>query len=310
MILLIIVGLVLLTVGAEGFVRGSASLARRFGISPLVVGLTVVAFGTSSPELVVSLRAALDGRGAIAIGNVVGSNIVNIGLILGLSALLFPLRVQARIIRFDVPIMLIATAILLLMIQDDQVGRLEGALLFAGIVAYVVFTLRASQKETAVVRDEYEGSVPRVRGPWARDVIFTVLGLGGLLLGARSMVTGAVQVAQTFGVPESIIGLTIVAIGTSLPELASSVLAAFRKEADIAVGNVIGSSIFNILGIVGTTALVSPLTGFGLSPVDLIAFGATALLTLPLLKSGLRITRGEGAFLVALYAGYIIWLLR
>lgn len=310
MVLLIVVGLVLLTIGAEGFVRGSASLARRLGISPLVVGLTVVAFGTSSPELVVSLRAALDGRGAISIGNVVGSNIVNIGLILGLSALLFPLRVQARIIRFDVPIMLGATAVLLLMILDDHLGRLEGLLLFAGIVAYVVFTLRASKRESPVVRDEYEESVPTPRGPWVRDAAFTVLGLGGLLIGARSMVNGAVQVAQTFGVPESIIGLTVVAVGTSLPELASSLLAAYRKEADIAVGNVIGSSIFNILGILGTTALVSPLAGFGLTQVDLLAFAGTAVLTLPLLKSGLRITRGEGAFLVALYVGYLIWLLR
>lgn len=310
MILLIIVGLVLLTVGAEGFVRGSASLARRLGLSPLVVGLTVVALGTSSPELVVSVRAALDGRGGISIGNVVGSNIVNIGLILGLSALLFPLRVQARIIRFDVPILLVATALLLLMIQDDRLGRLEGAVLFAGIVAYILFTLRASREESDVVRDEYEESVPKVRGSWVKDAVFAVLGLAGLLIGARSMVNGAVQLAQAYGVSESIIGLTIVAVGTSLPELASSLLAAYRKEPDIAVGNVIGSNIFNILGILGTAALVSPLSGFGLTRIDLLAFAATALLVLPLLKSGLRITRGEGAFLVALYAGYLVWLLR
>lgn len=310
MVLLLVMGLVLLTIGAEGFVRGAASIARRLGISPLVVGLTVVAFGTSSPELVVSLRAALDGRGAISIGNVVGSNIVNVALILGLSALLSPLRVQARIIRVDVPILLAATAILLLMLGDDRIGRLEGACLLAGIVAYTLFTLRVSRSESAAIASEYEEGVPHPSGSWLRDLTFTVLGLGALLFGARSMVQGAVQIAQSLGVSEAIIGLTIVAVGTSLPELATSLLAAFRKEADIAVGNVIGSNIFNILGILGATTVVSPIADFGLSRVDLLAFAATALLLLPLLKSGFRITRGEGAFLVLLYAAYVIWLVR
>jgi cation:H+ antiporter len=309
-LLLILVGIVLLYGGAEGLVRGSSSLAARAGLTPLVIGLTVVAFGTSMPELVVSIGASLRGSGAIAAGNVVGSNIGNIALILGVAALIHPLRVQAQIIRIDMPVLLAVSAVLVLVLQDDAVGRLEGGLLVSGLIVYTVMSLRASRKESAAVNTKFAEAVPARSGSVGRDVLLLVGGLVLLVGGAQLLVTGAVDIAQSFGLSEAVIGLTIIAIGTSLPELATSVVAAFKGEGDIAVGNVVGSNIFNILGILGVASLVTPLDETGMRAVDLgLMIGLTVAL-LPLMRTGYRLSRWEGGALLAVYIGYTVFLLR
>jgi cation:H+ antiporter len=301
-------GVLLLFAGAEGLVRGSASLALRLGMPPLVVGLTVVAFGTSMPELVVSVQAALAGQGGLALGNVVGSNIGNIGLILGISALVAPLAVQARIIRLDLPLLVLVSAALVALLLDGRLGRVEGAFLFAGAVLYTGFTLHAARREGAAVRKEYAEGIGATSGSALLD---SGLVLGGLLLlvgGARLLVSGAVSLAEAAGLPDAVIGLTIVAIGTSLPELATSVVAAFRGEGDIAVGNVVGSNLFNVLGILGVTALVHPVSGT-IGVFDLAVMGGAAVVLLPMMWTGRRVSRGEGAVLLAGYVAYIVLLL-
>jgi len=302
-------GLLLLTAGAEGLIRGASSLARRLGLSPLVIGLTVVAFGTSTPELIVSLQAALGGNGDIAIGNVVGSNIGNIALILGGAACITPLRVQAQIIRTDVPIMIGISLLLGGLLIDGRVGRIDGILLTLGIVAYTVATVWLARRESApAVAAEFDAGVPAQRALWL-DLLFTVGGLGLLMGGAQLLVSGAVSIAEQFGVSQTVIGLTIVGIGTSLPELATSVAAAARGEGDIAIGNVVGSNIFNILGILGVTALIQPLSGGGLSPVDLAVMIGLAVIMLPVMRTEYTLSRVEGAVLLAIYGSYLAYLL-
>jgi len=302
----VLVGVAVLYLGAEGLVRGSASLARGLRLTPLAIGLTVVAFGTSMPELVVSVGAALTGAAAIAAGNVVGSNIANIALILGLSAILCPLAVNVRIVRVDVPLMALASVIITVMLMDQGLGRLEGILLAAGLIAFTVASLRAARKETAGV--ELVGPLPDTL-PVTPSIGFVIGGLVLLVVGARLLVTGAVAIAETTGVSEAVIGLTIVAVGTSLPELATSVLAALKREGDIAVGNIVGSNIFNIFGILGTAALVRPLQNTGMSAVDLGLMIMLAVLLLPLARSGWKLNRWEGGLLLIIYAGYVLYLL-
>jgi cation:H+ antiporter len=302
-------GLLLLTAGAEGLIRGAASLARRLGLSPLVIGLTVVAFGTSTPEFVVSFQAALGGNGDIAIGNVVGSNIGNIALILGGAACITPLRVQAQIIRTDVPILIGVSLLLGGLLIDGHVGRVDGILLTLGIIAYTVATVWMARRESGpAVAAEFDAGVPAQRALWL-DLLFTVGGLGLLMGGAQLLVSGAVSVAEQFGVSQTMIGLTIVGIGTSLPELATSVAAAARGEGDIAIGNVVGSNIFNILGIVGVTALIQPLSGSGLSLVDLAVMVGLTVLMLPVMRTQYTLSRVEGAVLLAIYGSYLAYLL-
>jgi cation:H+ antiporter len=302
-------GLLLLTAGAEGLIRGAASLARRLGLSPLVIGLTVVAFGTSTPEFVVSLQGALDGRSALALGNVVGSNIGNIGLILGGAALITPLRVQAQIIRVDVPIMLVVSLVLAGVMWDGTVSRLEGVLLAVGIVAYTWMTIALARRDPSpAVQEEFDEGVPS-QHPFWQDLLYVVGGLGFLVGGGQLLVLGAVTIAQQFGVSETVIGLTIVGIGTSLPELATSVLAAARGAGDIAVGNVVGSNLFNILGILGPVAIVRPLSVGTLGPVDIGAMIGFALLLLPLMRTQHILHRWEGALLLGLYGGYLLYLI-
>lgn len=307
-IILVVGGLVLLYFGAEGLVRGAASLALRFGLTPLVVGLTVVAFGTSAPELVVSIGTALEGRGALAIGNVVGSNIANIALILGVSVLIQPVRVQLQLLRFDVPLMIGVSALLTVLLLDGSLSRPEGALLFAGLVAYTSFNVWQSRREQATVQNEFSEGVPAASGSAVRDMVWVVVGLGLLIVGARLLVTGAVAMAEAAGLSEAFIGLTIVAVGTSLPELATSIVAAVRDEGDIAVGNVIGSNVFNILSILGLSALLVPLDRGGIALFDLGVMLALALLLLPLMRTGFRLTRWEGALLFASYVAYVGYL--
>lgn len=305
----IVAGIGLLYAGAEGLVRGSASLALRLGLTPLVIGLTVVAFGTSMPEMVVSVDAALGGRSGIALGNVVGSNIGNIGLILALAALIAPLAVKAKILRVDMPILVVVSLLLVLALADGMLGRIEGGLLLAGVVLYTVFSLWAARRESAAVQDEFAEALPAPGGSAARDALFVVVGLGLLVLGARVMVSGAVTVATAAGLSEAVIGLTVIAVGTSLPELATSVVAARKGEGDIAVGNVVGSNLFNILGILGVTALVRPLDAAGLGMVDLGVMVGFSLLLVLFMRTGYLVRRWEGAGLLLLYCAYIGYLL-
>ncbi len=303
-------GLVVLYGGAEGLVRGSSALALRLGLSPLVVGLTVVAFGTSSPELAVSLKATLAGQGDIALGNIVGSNIANVALILGLCAVVKPLRVAAQVVRWDAPLMLGSSVLFAALLADGALSRAEGGLLFAGIAAYTAFSVRLARLEpSAAVQEEFAEGLPAApRSFWA-EVALVVLGLACLVVGGRLLVTGAVAVARGFELSEAFIGLTVVAVGTSLPELATSLVAAVRGEADIAVGNVVGSNIFNVLGVAGLASLVHPIRAAGVSWPDLGVMIAVAAVSLPMIWTGYRVSRGEGFALCLGYGGYVGWLL-
>jgi cation:H+ antiporter len=260
-IVLFVLGLALLIVGAEGLVRGASRMALGLGISPLVVGLTVVAFGTSAPELAVSIQSALSvPNGAdVALGNVVGSNIVNVLLILGVSAVITPLVVQQQLIRLDVPLMIGVSVVVFLMSFDGTISRIDGLILFAGIIAYTVFAIRQSRRESVDVQEEYraefDANRPQSIGDWLKNVAFLIGGLALLVVGSRWMVDGAVSFARVFGISELVIGLTIVAVGTSLPEIATSIVAALRGERDIAVGNVVGSNIFNLLSVLGLSSV-------------------------------------------------------
>ncbi len=303
-------GFVLLLLGAEGLVRGSAALALRAGLTPLVIGLTVVALGTSSPELVVSVQAASAGQGPLSIGNVVGSNIANIALILGLSALIRPLRIHAQVLRLDLPVMIGCTLLLIAFLWDGRLLRWEGAVLAAGLIAYVTFNVVQARKERGGLSEkDLEAVLPVRRTHLAVDLVFVAVGLALLAFGSDLLVSGAVAMAKRLGWSEAVIGLTIVAIGTSLPELAASTVAALKKEGDIAVGNVVGSNVFNVLGILGLATLVSPMTTGGIRPFDLGAMLFFAVLLLPLMRTGFCLTRVEGALLLAGYGVYVYLLL-
>jgi cation:H+ antiporter len=307
----LLAGLVLLFFGAEWLVRGSSRLALRAGVAPLVVGLTIVAFGTSAPELVVSTKAAYTGQGGIAIGNVVGSNIFNIAVILGLSAMIRPLVVQAQLVRFDMPVMIGVSLVCWWLLSDGMLVRWEAGLLFAGIVAYTGWNIVMARREkTAAVLDEFAAAAPSVAqaGSSGKDVLLIIGGLVMLVAGSRFLVDASIQMARMWGVSEAVIGLTIVAAGTSLPELATSVIAAFRKQDDIAIGNVVGSNVFNILGILGVSGLVRPLDAAGLSKMDFSVMLLLAVLLWPLMQTGMRINRMEGALLMAGYGAYLAWL--
>lgn len=301
---MILAGLVLLYFGAEGLVRGSASLALRFGMTPLMVGLTIVAFGTSSPELVVSIKAAFNGFGDIAVGNVVGSNIFNIAVILGFAALVRPLKVKDQILRTDTPIMIAVSLLLVLFLRDRMITRPEAAILAAGIIAYMILSVHLSRKEAA------SADIPAKTGKSLfLDLLFVVGGLGMLIAGSNFLVNGTVKLATYLGVSQAVIGLTIVAAGTSLPELATSVVAGIRGEDDIAIGNIIGSNIFNILCILGVAPFFGQVKTGGIQVLDLGFMLGTAALLLPLMWSRLRIGRAEGVILVLLYGSYLflIW---
>jgi cation:H+ antiporter len=306
--LLIVGGFVLLTGAAEALVYGAASLARRLGLSPLVIGLTVVSVGTSLPELLVSVEAALMGSGDLALGNVVGSNIGNIALILGVAALVQPIAVQAQVVRIEAPVLVVVSLAFIGLIVDGTLGRVDGALLVAGIIAYVAYNLRAAQRSSPAVQAEFEEGIPETRS-WPLEVGMLVLGFGGLVAGAHLLVEGAVAIAETFGVGPIVIGLTIVAVGTSLPELATSVVAAYRGRGDIAVGNAVGSSIFNILGILGLTVLVRPLSTQTLGWVETGVMLGTAVVVIPLFRTDWTLSRAEGTFLVVCYLAYLAYLL-
>lgn len=297
--LLFVVGLVILVAGGELLVRGASSIARAFHLSPLLIGLTIVGFGTSAPELIVSLQAALAGQPGIAIGNVIGSNIGNILLILGISALMAPLIIPGRKLWRDLGFMLLATATLWIMLLDGQVTRLDSLILLAGLAAFLVTAFLAGQGHPPEPGHETFG--PNWR-PW----VMTGAGLVALVIGARFLVDSAITLARDFGISEAVIGLTIVAIGTSLPELATSVIAAYRKQTEIAVGNIVGSNIFNIFGILGLTALVAPIPAearFATVDMPWVAASAIGLTVVAFLLGGLP--RIAGLALLASYGGYL-----
>jgi cation:H+ antiporter len=298
-------GFVLLYVSGEALVAGAVRVAVRFGVSALTVGLTVVAFGTSSPELVVSLDAAVRQADGLVVGSIVGSNLCNLLLVLGLAALLRPIEVRRKLLRVDLPILIFASLAMLVMLRDGHLSRIEGMVLFAGIVGYTGFSLRRSQQQTGPTEDLEDPPVPGLQmfPAW----VLILGGIAGLTLGAHLFVGGAVDLARILGVSDSLIGLTVVAIGTSLPEISAGVVAAWRGQGDLAVGNAVGSSIFNILCVLGTTTMLHPLQMAGVTSTDLYLMLAAPIVLLPFAGTGLRLVRWEGGLLVLLYAAYVLW---
>jgi cation:H+ antiporter len=311
-VLSVLAGLVLLVLGGEVLVRGAATLARSVGLSSLVIGLTVVAFATSAPELAVTFDAVLGGEPDLAVGNVIGSNIVNILLILGLSALVAPLIVLTRVVRVDIPMMIAMSAATFVLALDGSIGTVDGLLLAGALIAYTTASVVLARREsrTATASDDAVSDVLRVSR--SRSLLLVLLGIGLLVGGARLLVAGATTIATDLGVSSLVIGLTVVAVGTSLPELATSVIAARRGERDIAIGNIVGSNVFNIGAVLGLAAVVSgtaiPVND-AVVAIDLPLMVAAALALLPVAFTGFRLSRAEGALFVALYASYTAYLL-
>jgi len=308
-------GIGVLYFGAEWLVRGAARMATSLGLSPIVVGLTVVSLGTSAPELAVCVLAALRGDPDIAMGNVMGSNLANIGLILGLAAVVRPLSVTARVVRREVPLMIGVTALLYPLILDQRLARPDGVLLLMVMAGYLTMVFKTAEAEDDAVLGEYQDFAERAEHLpdrlRARDVLLVLVGSGGLILGGSSIVEGAEYIALELGFPQLVISLSVIAIGTSLPELATSVVAALRDEADIAVGNIIGSNVFNLALILGTTAVVAPLdVNRAVLVAHMPAVLLVSLITFPIVRSGYRIRRGEGAIFLTVYAAAMFWLFR
>ncbi len=303
-------GLVLLLAGAEALVKGSSSIALRLGLSPLVIGLTVVAFGTSAPELLVSAVASLNQQGDIAMGNVVGSNIINIAIILGFAAFIYPININTSVIKFDMPLLIFVTFVLVLALMYGTITTLMGIILFSGLIIYISINVVNAKKEIdETVKDEFTEGVPNKSKSLIIDILFVLGGLGLLVFGSRLMVNSATDIAKILHVSDAIIGLTIVSLGTSLPELATSVIAALKKQPDIAIGNVVGSNIFNILGILGIASILNPISAPGLTEIDYWTMFIYSIFLLPLMITGKKLTRWEGALLLTGYGLYLylIW---
>ncbi|MBE6357085.1 MAG: calcium/sodium antiporter [Lentisphaerae bacterium] len=300
-----IAGLALLYYGAEFLIKGGVSIALKLKIPALIIGLTLVAFGTSAPELVVSVDAALKGSGDISIGNVVGSNICNIALILGSSALIAPLAVQKKLLKFDMIILMIASiAAMAFCLLSKGITRWQGGIFFAGIIFYTCYSIYSGKKSGDSNPDVAQSKIY----PWYLAAIFVAGGLAALIGGAKLFVNAAIFVAKAGGISDAVIGLTVVAVGTSLPELATSVIAAIKGEQDIAIGNVVGSNIFNILCILGVVPLISPIHAPEINIVDLSMMLLLTTVLIPLMRSDWKINRREGAFLLLAYCGYTAYL--
>ncbi len=308
--LFIIVGLVLLTFGADGLIRGSSSFALRFGITPLVVGLTVVAFGTGAPEFAISIGASFEGNGILALGNVIGSNISNVALILGVAALVRPLKARSEVVRRETPLMAFITALFLLLIYDGTLSRIEGGILACGAVGYTVLTYKLSvrARNKAGTEEFAEAYVKSKSGIW-RDVSWIIAGLALLVVGANLLLRGAVDIARLLGIGEAVIGLTVVAIGTSLPELATSIVAARRGEPDVALGNAIGSNALNILAVLGVAAMINPIQTEGIRTLDLGVMLGSAIMLWVLLGRNFELDRIEGGALLLAYVFYLYTLI-
>ncbi len=314
-VLLVAVGLAMLFAGSEFLIRGSVKIAKRMHISQLVIGLTVVAFGTSTPELVVSINSALEGQADISLGNIIGSNIVNIGLILGLSAAIFPIAVHIKTIRREIPIMLAVSLIIIPISLDGTISQIDGAFLVISLIAFIYFSYRQSKKENTqiplIIDDNRENSISNNLAftPLIKNILFVIIGIILLYFGSSFTVDNAVSIANSLGISERIIGLTIIAIGTSLPELITSVGAARKKHADLSIGNIIGSNIFNVLSILGISSLIIGIkVNFTIFIDYIVMIGFSAAL-IPVMKSGFIITKKEGYILVTAYLLYLGFLI-
>lgn len=311
-LLLIGGGLVLLAIGGDVLVRGAVGTASRLGVSPLLIGLVLVGFGTSMPELTTSVQAALSGAPGIAVGNVVGSNIANILLILGAASLIAPIAVAPGVLRRDGSFLALSQIALAFALFQTPVGRTSGGLLFAGLIAYIGLSYWLDQRSKgpeAALHTAEADSVTPPKGGLLISLLLLAGGIAGVVFGAKFLVTGAISVAEDFGISDTVIGLTVVAVGTSLPELAASVAAAMKRQGDIALGNVIGSNIFNALGILGATAIIRPIeVPSSILGSDVwVMLGAAALLFV-VAATGRRVSRSEGAGLLLLYVAYTAWL--
>jgi cation:H+ antiporter len=306
----LLVGFVVLVTGADALVRGSSNIARRFGVSALVIGLTVVAFGTSAPELFVSLTAAAQGTNDVAIGNVVGSNIFNILMIIGITAILSPIKISRTVVKREMPIMLFSLGLMYLFSRDLLISRWQGAVLFFGILAYLLLNYILYRRQLSSLEHLEKEIDEEARGgkkPLLKDLSWVILGLAGLIWGADLIVQNATIIARSFGISELVIGVTLIAIGTSLPELATTAIAAFRNEADLAVGNAVGSNIFNVFCVIGLTALVSPLpVAASALEFDMLFMLFACFLPWPLMALRGQLGRIEGIGMLLAYVGYVV----
>ena len=315
-----VIGFIMLYYGANLLVKGSSSLAQSLNLAPLVIGLTVVAFGTSAPELVISVVSSIKDKSMIAVGNVIGSNICNIALVLGVAALLHPIKGHRSVIRRDIPIMLGISFYLLLISFNSKIGRLEGASLFGGIIVYTLFNYYMAIKES---RREYsdesvalESAVKEIEyvTSRSRQILLIVVGISGVIVGAEILIDAAVIIMKKFGFNEKFIGLTIVALGTSLPELATSVVAALRKEMDISIGNLVGSNVFNMLSVLGAASLIRPILipgGFIASGllIDYLVMMFISFLPWLMMRKTCTVKRKDGLILLSCYIGYVVYLI-
>lgn len=306
--LFLIGGLIILTAGAELLVSGSSRLATRLGISPLLVGLTIVAFGTSAPELAVSIQSATSDRSALALGNVIGSNIANIGLVLGLTALITPIRIERQLLKKQIPLVIVSSLFMGLLLLDDQIDFSDGIFLTSGLLIYLIISYGQVDKEFEAQELVIDTSkaIKEVRAT-SLNMVCIIAGLVMLVLGSRVFVDNAVTFAQLIGLSEAAIGLTLVAVGTSIPELATCLIAARKNQPDIAIGNVIGSNLFNILCVLGVTALIAPILGDQFALVDFAIMVLFSLILLPLAWTDLTLSRMEGLFLLSGYVVYLVF---
>jgi cation:H+ antiporter len=303
------IGVALLYLGATLLVKGGVRIATALGVPPIIVGLTLVSFATSAPELVVSIDAAFKGIGDISLGNVMGSNICNIGLILGLTALVSPVKCEIKLLRFDAPFLLLSTILLAVFLMVNRgVNRPEAAILLVCFIIYTLVNLQDALKQKGSSKPQPQQKSDKKPLPIGLAILFVIGGVALLIGGARLFVNGSVEIARLFHVSDAVIGLTIVAIGTSLPELATSIVAAFKGENDIAVGNVIGSNIFNILSILGLSPLVHPIKAEGIQSIDLAIMLLLTALMLHTMTSRKTVSRCEGALLLFIYTSYMVWL--
>ena len=303
----LLLSFVILYYGAEGLVFGASSLAKRLGISALVIGLTIVSIGTSMPELLVSIKAAMNGQSAISIGNALGSNLFNIGIILGLSAIIYPLLAKKQLLKFDVPVMILTSVLFLLLFLDSKISRIEAILMVILFLSYTTYLLVSSKRKHNINPNRDEDDDIKLTKHWALDILFIVVGLVALVWGSDLLVVNAIIIAERLGMSEAMIGLTIVAAGTSMPELATSAVAAFNKRSDIAIGNIVGSNIFNILLILGVAGIIQPISTPDINYIDALVVVALGVLLWLFMKMSASIRRWQGVVFIVLYVLYIIF---
>lgn len=303
----LLLSFVILYYGAEGLVFGASSLAKRLGISALVIGLTIVSIGTSMPELLVSIKAAMNGQSAISIGNALGSNLFNIGIILGLSAIIYPLLAKKQLLKFDVPVMILTSVLFLLLFLDSKISRIEAILMVILFLSYTTYLLVSSKRKHNINPNRDEDDDIKLTKHWALDILFIVVGLVALVWGSDLLVVNAIIIAERLGMSEAMIGLTIVSAGTSMPELATSAVAAFKKRTDIAIGNIVGSNIFNILLILGVAGIIQPISTPDINYIDALVVVALGVLLWLFMKMSASIRRWQGAAFIVLYVLYIMF---